>query len=160
MYQSRVRHTLSPVVPKLSDEDRQTLWDLFIAIGDRWELADNPDRYRLRHDSFLENRIGIDPLYEGYYRKGAEALRKLIADHGAAKAFDFLLGDRSAQGPSLPIDAGALEILRKRIVDEFIALRLALGGFKAFGAINYRGYFGGALLPGEAPPYRTPRAGS
>jgi len=157
MYRSRARHNLSPVVPRIADEDLQTLWKLFVAIGDHWEMREDARTYRLRHEAFLGNRIAMNPLYQGYYHKGCEALRSLIEQHGEEEAYRLLLGEQSGQPPP-PLDSGSLEILRKRLVEEFIAVRLALGGFREFGGINYRGYFGGALLPGAPAPYRTGEA--
>jgi hypothetical protein len=47
----------------------------------------------------------------------------------------------------------------RREANEFVAFRLAVGGFAAFGATNYRGFFGGANIAGQPVPYRVGEAG-
>lgn len=154
MYQTKAIHPLSPGPGSLPPDIEATLWSLFVAVGEHWALGDAADAYRLRFRTFLQNRIDINSLYFGYYRDGAGVLEQLIAEHGTPGAFDKIFSDKpriAAAGlPSTP-----LESLQRFVANEFIALRLALGGFKAFGAINYCGYFGGANIAAEPVPYRA-----
>jgi hypothetical protein len=154
MYQKRSIHPLSPPSAMPPAEVVDTLWSLFVAIGEHWRLQDDPAPYRLRFETFIANRIDLNPLYDGHYKQGAALLDALIATHGAKSAFETVFGDKpriAAAGlPSTPLEA-----LQRFIADEFIALRLAVGGFRSFGALNYPGYIGGANIAGEATPYRT-----
>lgn len=154
LYQTKTIHPLSPGPGTLPQQVETTLWSLFVAVGDHWGLGDDPTHYHLRFRTFLRNRIDIDPLYAGYYRDGAALVTELIAAHGPKDAFEkvFTAKPRIAAAgiPSTPLEA-----LQRFVANEFITLRLALGGFKAFGAVNYNGYFGGANIAGEPVPYRV-----
>ncbi|MDI5925232.1 hypothetical protein QBK93_11160 [Rhizobium leguminosarum] len=138
MYQRRAIHPLSKTFKPLPQPTVEILWDVFVAIGEQWSLGDNPSDYRLRFETFLENRINISPIYKNYYADGAEFVSSLIAELGRARAYDRLLTQKPRVAQS-GIPATRLEAVQRFVANEFISLRLALGGFKAFGAINYRG---------------------
>ncbi len=76
------------------------LWALFVAVGDHWTLGDDASGYWLRFQTFLQNRIDIDPLYTGYYREGAAVLDELIATQGAQQAFDKIFLDKPRIAPA------------------------------------------------------------
>jgi hypothetical protein len=153
MYSAKVVHSLSKAATPQDDALVATLWSLFVAIGDCWQLGDDPAPYRLRFLSFLENRMDVEPLYRDTYRKGAALIDSMVAELGAAAAFEKIFFGK-AKGIPTGVPATPLETLQRFIANEFIALRLALGGFKTFGALNYPGYFGGANIDGEPVPYR------
>ncbi|MBX5164531.1 MULTISPECIES: hypothetical protein [unclassified Rhizobium] len=153
MYQRRAIHPISRTLEPLSQATVETLWTIFVAIGERWTLGDDPSTYRLRFETFLENRINVSPIYRDYYAKGAVYFDELVSDLGQAAALDRLFGQKPRVVQS-GIPATRLEAIQRFVANEFISLRLALGGFKSFGAINYRGYFGGANIEGEPTPYR------
>jgi len=153
VYQTKAVHPLSAAPGFLASQVQDTLWSLFVAVGDHWTLGDDVSAYRLRFQTFLQNRIDIDPLYTGYYREGAVVLDELIATHGAQQAFDKIFSDKPRIAPA-GLPSTPLESLQRFVANEFIALRLALGGFKTFGALNYCGYFGGANIAEEPTPYR------
>ena len=154
MYQARARHVLSPLALSEADYPEQILWDLYLAVGDYWQLPDDEASHRLRFNAFLENRVALNPLYRDYYATAADVLSGLIAEHGAERAYAIVFSDKLREGqPSAP--SSPLELVQRYVANEFVAFRLALGGFRAFGALNYRGYFGGANIAGEPVPYRT-----
>jgi hypothetical protein len=154
VYQAKAVHPLSSVSTPRPVRVSETLWSLFVAVGDHWTLGDDPTSYRLRFQTFLQNRVDLDPLYEGYYREGAALIDDFIRDLGPVAAFDKIFSDKPRiAAAGLP--ATALEALQRFVANEFIALRLALGSFKAFGAVNYCGYFGGANIADEPVPYRV-----
>ncbi|WP_404294256.1 hypothetical protein ACD578_28645 (plasmid) [Microvirga sp. RSM25] len=157
MYQSKAIHALSRTKEPLPQAVIDTLWPLFIEIGYHWSLGDDPANYHLRFLTFIENRIEVDPLYEGYYRDGARYIDELVLEIGRAAAFNRILANKPRIAPS-GVPATMLEVLQRFVANEFIALRLALGGFKAFGAVNYCGYFGGANIENEPTPYRERRS--
>ena len=156
MYIAKVVHSLSRAATAADDTQTATLWSLFVAIGDHWQLGDDPAPYRLRFLSFLENRIDVEPIYRDTYREGAALIDAMVAELGAAAAFEKIFFDKRRGEPS-GVPVTPLETLQRFIANEFIALRLALGSFKAFGAQNYLGYFGGANINGEPIPYRPTR---
>lgn len=159
MYQARSAHALSPLAPAVSAAPREMIWDLYLAIGIYWRLEDDPASHRLRFQDFLDNRIGLNPLYNSYYETAAKVITDLIAELGreAAYAKIFSEKDRQLRGeaPDSPFD-----LTQRFVANELVALRLALGGFATFGALNYRGYFGGANIEGEPVPYRTAKDGN
>ena len=153
MYDNKVRHPLAPAVPAVEAPVGEAMWNLFVAIGDMWMLTDDPAPYRLRFRTFMENRIALQPLYAGYYLAAANMIADLTAQ---ADAFSAYLLIYFGQNPNnLTVNPTLLEAVQQFVAYEFIAFRLSLGSFAEFGAINYRGYIGGANIPGEPAPYRT-----
>jgi hypothetical protein len=131
--------------------DRNTLdrlWSLFVAIGRHWQICDDPERLRSNFLVFLGNRIKIDVTYADEYESAAAVIEELIAESGEAGAYERLLTDA---GANVHPPTTRLARARQRVSNEFIALHMALGGFKAFGAINYLGYIAGANIPGHVP---------
>jgi hypothetical protein len=128
------------------------LWELFIAICDRWKNVPDPDAMRSRFGTFLSNRIEQDPRYLLEYQRAVEVVAELRQEKGRAGAYEFLLTDPGA-GANPPNTR--LQHARQYVSNEFITLQLSLGAFQAFsGATNYPGYIRG--VNGEGPaPYRT-----
>jgi hypothetical protein len=153
MYQRRSRNVLSSPTPVVSAETEAAMWDLFVAIGEVWQLKENTAGYPLRLRAFMVNRVSLHPEYSGYYQVAARFIAGLIAQLGRDEAYKKIFMTEHPPGGS------ELEAVKKQVSDEFVDLRLALGGFLAFGALNYRGYFGGANLPDEPVPYRTSEPG-
>lgn len=154
MYEDRVQHPLSRALGPLPPQTVEILWTIFVAIGAHWSLDDDPLPYRLRFEIFLENRKNVSPLYKDYYADSAAYFGDLTERIGSTAALDRLFAQKPRVVQS-GIPATRLEMAQRFVVNEFISLRLALGGFETFGAVNYRGYFGGANIPGEPAPYRT-----
>lgn len=129
------------------------MWDLFVAVGTYWRTLEDPAPLRSRFDSFLDNRIALMPLYAEYYAIAQRVIESLTSEHGgdAASAYASLFTSEEAnrQPPTTQ-----LALTRQSVANEFVVLHTALGGFLAFGAENWPGYFGGANVPGRAPPYR------
>jgi hypothetical protein len=150
--QPKVRHALSPAANDLPEEVDEAMWGLFAAINDLWEFVDDPpDPYRLRFRTFMDNRITLDPLYAGYYL-AATSLIASIAEQKDVQAAYHLIYFGQDQGLAYP--KPVLDAVQTHVSNEFIAMRLAYGGFLQFGALNFQSYFGGANIPGEPPPYR------
>lgn len=151
MYKTKVVHTLVAGLPAPPSDVMQPLWDLFIAIGDYWALGDDPKPYRSRLRVFMENRVAINPLYHGYYDVAAQVIVALLAAQGAPKAFETLF---TTKLPDNGVPTSPTEATKRFVVNEFITMRLAFGGFRSFGAVNYNGWPGGANNPAEPVPYR------
>jgi len=154
MYQSRINHVLTPSDAAIKGTTMSAMWDLFVAIGDFWQLGDDPSPYELRLQAFMANRIAFNPLYSEFYAVAARVLSDLVAARGAKAAYEQFFTQKPRTSPTAPPET-ELEFVQQYVANEFISLRLALGSFKAFGAINYRGYFGGANISGQPVPYRT-----
>ncbi|HMJ87476.1 MAG TPA: hypothetical protein VK504_30070 [Vicinamibacterales bacterium] len=154
MYDSKARHPLSPPTPDpLPHAVYEAMWDLFVAIGDQWLLTDDPQPYRLRFRTFLENRIALSPLYAGYYLATATLLADLIAQADAFTAYQLIFFNRNPQ--NLQYNPTLLLAVQQHVAYEFISRRMALGSFANFGATAYKGYMAGANLPDQPAPYRT-----
>jgi len=154
MYQAREKHPLSATLPAEDDEVGLAMWELFVAIGDFWQLGDDPKPYRQLFESFMSNRIVLNPLYQDYYSKANQLIAKLASEGTKQKAYETIFTKKDRTPPPGP-PANELELVQRNVANEFVALRLALGGFLSFGALNYCGYFGGANVPGQPVPYRT-----
>ena len=151
MYQARVRSAVSPrALEALGDVDDE-MWALFLAIGAFWSLTDDTTGYRGRLQAFMANRVSLDVGYLGYYALAADVIEALRAETGSSEAAYTKLFTAKPSGGEEDSD---LVAVKAKVADEFIAWRLALGGFLDFGALNYRGYIGGANLPDEPVPYR------
>lgn len=128
------------------------LWKLFIAIGEFWENNDRPEAMKSNFETFVANRISLDARYLHEYANATAVLDELIDELGEADGYKKLFTD-----PQATISPPTTDLARARqlVSNEFVALQLALGGFKAFGgATNYLGYIGGPNIEGR-PPYRT-----
>lgn len=153
MYQSRVTHILTISDAPPDDKTEKAMWNLFVAIGKFWQLEDDPSPYRLRLLAFMKNRVAFNPLYAQFYEVAANVLSELIAAKGEDAAYAQFFTEKPRAIPTAPPET-QLEFIQQYVANEFISFRLALGGFKTFGAINYRGYFGGANIADQPTPYR------
>lgn len=159
MYQKTAKHPLSNEPSLLSDEPSLlsdetyvAMWQIFVHIGKFWQNMDDPTPYKLQLYSFMLNRINLRPIYSIYYISAQKVMAKLIAEKGEDKAYEFLFTDKDAA--KTPPET-LIALTRQKVANEFMALQLSLGGFKAFGAENYCGYIGGANIPGQPAPYRS-----
>lgn len=154
MYQARVNNVVIPDESTVAPAVDEAMWKLFVAIGEFWKLGDNPQPYRLRLRAFMSNRIRFSPIYRDFYVLARTVIDGLIAQTGdKAKAYEMLFTQKPRVATTTPPQT-QLEFVQQYVANEFIGLRLSLGGFKAFGAINYCGYFGGANIEGQPVPYR------
>ncbi len=151
MYQASEPHHLSAGLPPIREEVFASMWRLFVHIGKFWSNMDQPDQYQTQLYSFMVNRISLDPMYHEYYILAKQVTDQLIERLGEDAAYAFLFTAPDAGKAS----TSALALTRRHVSNEFIAWQLALGGFKAWGALNYCGYIGGAYIPGDTVPYRT-----
>jgi hypothetical protein len=166
---------LLPAEPApISPGDLEILWQLFVAIATAWggdgdrprsncTTADGPasngnasnrgaapDPLTLRSQwlEFIEVRTLTAPSYSGEYRSGVLVLEELNRIHGPAMWDQLLFGDYRTAPPT-----SRLGHLRRYVVEEFIKVWLAAGGFRAFGAGNFNGYISGSRFAVQ-PPYR------
>ncbi len=148
------QHQEAPLDPATMD----AMWRLFVEIGRFWRNVDRPERMKSNFVVFLGNRIQLNPGYVDEYRNAAAVIAELVADYGDPAGYRKLFTDPQA---NLAPPTTRMARARQLVSNEFVALQLALGGFKAFGgAKNYLGFIAGANLPGHTP-YRKyqPRKG-
>jgi len=145
------KHPLSDSSPEVDNDVYEAMWTLFTAICRYWGTIDDPTPHRTQLLNFMLNRIKLNPLYIGYYATAREVLDRMVAQQGNAD-YELLLTSKDAAAEDPP--TSPLAVTRQRVSNEFVSLHLALGGFKAFEALNYCGYIAGPNLPGQ-PPYRT-----
>ena len=152
MYQPAAKHPLSPDMPSIDDDVFASMWDLFVHIGKFWGNMDDASPLRSELYSFMLDRIKLRPTYDQYYACAHRVMHELVRSRGAEQAYEYLFTDPDANQspPETPV-----AVTRQMVANEFIALQLCLGGFKAFGALNYCGYIGGANIPHVQIPYRT-----
>jgi len=153
MYEKKVRDLAGPLIVELAPDTEAAMWRLFAAIGKHWATESDSLEYRSRLSSFMRNRVALMPIYADYYSIAARVLKELVDAHAgdlsAACAEWVSSRDASKQPPSTP-----LALTRQMVCNEFTTLHMALGACTVFGAKNGVGYFGGANVPGCAPPYR------
>lgn len=150
--QPLAKHPLSDSSPEVNKEVFESMWALFVAICKYWNTIADPSPHRTRLLNFMLNRIKINPLYSSYYVTAFDVLTRMQAQYGTT-AYETLFTSIEAAGEDPP--TSSLAVTRQRVSNEFITLHLAIGGFKAFDAINYCGYIAGPNILGEQPPYRT-----
>ncbi|MEZ4785261.1 MAG: hypothetical protein R3F28_14465 [Candidatus Kapaibacterium sp.] len=135
-----------------TQQTMDAMWRLFLAIGEFWEIDADIEAMSSNLVVFMSNRIQVNPTYVAEYANAEEVIDELISELGEAEAYKKLFTD-----PSANISPPTTKLARARqlVSNEFVALQLALGGFKTFGgAKNYLGYISGANIEGDTP-YRT-----
>lgn len=144
---------------ELRAEEADGLWALFVAIAAAWGDPDaDPILQKSQWLEFIRVRTLEPPSYLEEYRNALRVLKSL-RDRDGDRAMTRLLFDSGlspAEAASTP-----LAHLKRYVVDEFIRVWLATGGFRAYGSVNYNGYVSGSRfsvrLPyrGLAPPAET-----
>ena len=151
-YNLEARYLLQHDLRALDDLLIDRLWEIFIEIGRFWAPSVATAPMKSNFLVFISNRIEIDYNYVADYRSAVEVMIELVKTHGRDEGVKRLLTD--AAGTVFP-PLTRLARSRQFVVNEFIHLFLALGGFKDFGSpVNYPGYIGGTNRPGHTP-YRT-----
>jgi hypothetical protein len=158
-YNLEAKYFLQENLRKLDDAVLDKLWQLYAEICKFWETVEDPADMKADFLVFISNRIETDLRYLIEYVNYAEVIDELIKEFGAETAFKKLFTDTQANiTPAFTNMARAKQL----VVNEFIALNLALGGFRTFGdpsvpqgvPLNYPGYIGGMNRKGNIP-YRT-----
>jgi hypothetical protein len=144
---------------RLSPEEIDQLWDIFVAIARTWGRPDaDPMPMRSQWLEFVELRVGQAPSYLVEYQNAIAVLAGWKTDQNEA-ALTNLLCDSSAQpGPASTLaHTTPAAHLKRYVVDEFIRVWLAAGGFREYGAGNYNGYISGSRFA-VRPAYRQLRS--
>ena len=126
---------------ELTNHERHGLWRLFQEIGRNWDCA--------KHDSldvrsswleFVEAKSTNAPSYTAEYSNAVLVCEELVDVH-LDDAYRLLFHHNGLpDGPPTT----RLGHAKHYVVDEFISVQIAAGGFKTFSALNYKGFVGGS----------------
>lgn len=158
MYQQNILHPSLEMTTALDATVYQAMFDIFKHIGLFWNNLENPQQYRTRLITFMDNRMSLRPEYRQHYQLAAITMQQLCEELGEQAAYEKLFTDSDANCPHTNTP---LAITRQKVSNEFITFQLNQGGFKAFGADgaskaeNAQGYISGAYIPSQPVPYRT-----
>lgn len=143
----------SPDVP-LTNEQLDTLWSLFRAIGIHWGLDIEVELFRSRWLDMLEARSAGTPDYRGEYINAADVYAALVRKKGEASAIAKVYQDTVVVKAEEAITR--LSHAKLYVANDFIRCFIATGGFRGFvpRARNYTGFMGGSRFR-EWPPVRT-----
>src|ERR1700730_6427450 len=119
MYQPRARHPLSAIAPSEPEGVEDAMWDLFVAIGEFWKLGDDPAGYRERFKTFMDNRISLNPIYEGFYAATKRLIDDLTAQQGSISAYETILTKKDRKLPSGHPE-NDLECIKVYVANKFI----------------------------------------
>jgi len=124
------------------------LWEVVLAVHCTWGAKDiDPLTLRSQWLEFITTRTAKEPSYVEEYRSGLRVVAELLADP-AGDPWERLFFAHGSTDLT-----NRLGHLRKFVVEEFIAVWRAVGGFRTYGADNYNGYVSGSRFA-VVPSYR------
>jgi hypothetical protein len=126
----------------LSVGERAELWAVAVEIAEHWGLH---GLGRAEFDEVLELKTTLAPSYLAEYRAALDAL----APASIEGVLEVLAAPRRDEGGGFTAAAH----VQTHVIEEFVRLLLARGGFRAFGLANYPGFPGG---PAGFRPARRP----
>lgn len=126
---------------RLSETEREFLWELFQAIGHAWDDVKYDNNLRSSWLEFIEAKTTVSPSYTAEYANAVSVIKELKLIHGEVNAYTLLFF-RNGIPPGPPTTR--LAHAKKYVVDEFIRVNIVASGFKAFGGKNYNGYIAGS----------------
>ena len=135
------------VIGDLSAVESETLWRLVGEIERQWTLSSFVNLDKAKFLEVLHEKTAKAPSYLTEYRQATELIDALSA--------------RTPDWPNVVLLRNSNDIAttfgraRRFVVDEFIDLIVAFGGFRFFGYANYRGFVGGPFSNPAHLPYRS-----
>jgi hypothetical protein len=136
-------------IGRLSPEEIDQLWEIFVAIATTWGHPDaDPMPLRSQWLEFVELRVSHTPSYLAEYQNAIQVLEGWKTDQSQAALTKLLRASSAQLGDETPVAH-----LKKYVVDEFIRVWVATGGFREYGAGNYNGYISGSRFA-VRPAYR------
>lgn len=134
-----------------ANEFIQSLWPLFAAIGQSWKTSSSySSEMKSRWREFITEKVLGEPSYAAEYANALEVLAELEGMFGAQLYQKLFFENGVPDGPPVT----RLAHMKRFVVDEFIRVHVASGGFRSFGAENYRGWVSGSRVSAHSP-YRT-----
>ena len=134
----------------LTHENKEALWELFIAIGKTWSnTLYNSDNQRSSWHEMLKAKTENAPNYSGEYVNALYVLNELYAMYGKEEAYKKLFFESGVDNEAPPTTR--LAHCKIFVVNEFIRMQVMAGGFKSWGnkyggerAKNYHGFLAGS----------------
>jgi hypothetical protein len=141
---------LDSAVGELTPVELDALWELFQQIGREWQNVWNDSAgQRSSWLEFVQTRCRQRPSYLEEYRSAVKVIDALVREHGMVEGYRRLLLDKSIPERLKARPAKTrLEHAKVFVVNEFIRVQIAAGGFRGFGgkkrAYNYNGFVRGS----------------
>jgi hypothetical protein len=145
---------IEPSGEALTEWQVSTLWTMFAAISQYWELDFAVDLLRSRWLDMIEAQSIGAPDYRGEYANAASVFDAMVKTLGEEEAITLLYGKTIVAKPE---DAKTrLGHAKFHVANDFIRCFVATGGFRGFvkNARNYTGFMGGSRFR-EWAPVRT-----
>ena len=128
---------------RLRDQHFDTLETLGRYVDKAWELKTDLDLYRDRLKADLHFKTDAEPSYLTEYVHAVELIQ--VASRAADEPDQAWATLLFARFDTPRFDDTKLGRARTFVFSELITHQIPLsGGFKSFGLVNYRGYFGGS----------------
>lgn len=138
----------------LSLDEFDELWRLFVAIHETWGEAQS--RIEDMASGFREF-VGVKSQnphsYLDEYRSACVTLKQLREIHGET-FYAYVLLDPAVIADVHANTGSPVSRLRTFVVEEFIRVYVASGGFRSYGGKNYGGFVSGSRYR-QNPPYRV-----
>ena len=154
-FRMNVNHSKGDERYAISDDLFESMYEILQQIGVFWENTPEGNDMRTDLYTFMMNRIRLNGCYLEEYKNAQRVLDEFKELYPSVeKAYAAFFTDPGGlENPDTPLAKA-----RQKVSNEFIALQMSLGGFKAFGAENYPSYIAGAYIEGQVPPYRSKNA--
>ena len=125
----------------LSHGDRESLWRVFVAIGETWKNV----RFESSNlkSSWLEMvaaKSSVAPSYTAEYVNAVRVVQELIDMYGDEAFHKLFLDHHIPPGPPVT----RLAHVKQYVLNDFIVMQVMASGFKHFGGKNYAGYVKGS----------------
>lgn len=138
---------------QLSVHDLDELWRLFQGIHETWgENQSRVENMASGFREFVSVKSNEPDSYLNEYRSACVTLKQLREIHGE-KLYEYILLDPTVIADVQTNYGSPVSRLRKFVVEEFIRVYVASGGFRSYGGKNYGGFVSGSRYR-QNPPYR------
>ena len=155
-----ISHSDVPVnekqIGELTSVEFKTLSSLCSYVNQIWELTLNLDQYLQTLNADLKLKTNEVPSYLTEYKNAIELVDLFEGFNGHIDDgwSTLLFGEFTQEDLSSTKIGRARRLVFSEIITHFVPIS---GGFKAFGLMNYRGYFGGSYASPES--YRKMKIG-
>jgi hypothetical protein len=133
----------------LTPDQKKDMWNIFAYIGQRWQNASFNTVRPTQLDKTLDLKTQHTPSYYTEYTSASTLLHQLIRKLSSLEAALQYLFTHAGS------DSNQQQHAYTYVVSEFILLQVALGGFRKWGYVNYKGYAGGPFNNPSKLPYRA-----
>ena len=135
----------------LSDTELATLWGVLPAIEMAWELEQVNNQLRSQWKDLIAARSSEPNSYLAEFKNSAAVLAEL-SSLNPSEFVELVFFRTIVDRPSDVVTR--LDHAKFFVINDFIRFLVLSGGFRQFGARNYRGFMGGSRFA-DTPPVRT-----